>query len=411
MNQAIIFDTTFDATAAGGFDDTSLPGLLCVDDDPNILDGFRRLLRRKFRVYAVLSPAEGLAAIAAQGPFDIVVSDFKMPGMNGVEFLSQVRTLAPDAVRIMLTAHADFATAMSAVNQANVFRFLLKPCTPFVIEKALEAGLEQRRMLTTERHLTAETLLGCVQALVEVLGLVQPEAFSRANRVRRYVQQIVSGLGQRLPWQLDAASMLSQIGWITLPPDLIAKAAAGQPMAGDEWPTFLSHASAGARILEKIPGMHEVAKIIEAQHICFKDLPFKDLPAKPNLDGRRDLPALGAQLLKAAVDFDTLRQNGLRHEDALRQMHSLTGMYMPEILQAMKAIEKTEAKDEIRAIPLANLTVGMILDDELRSKADILLLGKGQIITPTVLHRLQNIPSPQLRNQMCRVRIRPHSGK
>src|SRR5687767_6900750 len=304
----------------------SLPSILCVDDDPNILDGFRRNLRKKFQVHTAAGPGEGMDAINAGGPFAVVVTDYHMPGMDGVRFLAKVRASAPDAVRIVLTGQADVAMAMAAVNQGNIFRFLLKPCTPLVLEKVLLAGWEEHKRLLSERQLIHETLLGCVQVLVELLSAVQPEAFSRATRLRKYVQEVAVKAGLPGVWQIEAAAMLCQIGWVTLPPDLLAKAAANEPFSSDELPIFQAHSSAAARMLEKIPRLDLVAQMIERQHIA-----FRKLPAGMTLDSA-EFGAIGAQVLKAAIAYDRLRMGDLGHDQALHLMREHSGEHMPEIL-------------------------------------------------------------------------------
>ncbi len=102
--------------------------MLLVDDEPNILDGFRRGLRKNFDLETAAGPELGLAALADSGPFAVVVSDFQMPSMNGFQFLSEVARRNPETVRVMLTGQADLRVAASAVNDGNVFRFLTKPC-------------------------------------------------------------------------------------------------------------------------------------------------------------------------------------------------------------------------------------------------------------------------------------------
>jgi response regulator RpfG family c-di-GMP phosphodiesterase len=383
--------------------ETSLPAVLCVDDDVNILDGFRRLLRNKYRLDTAASPHEGLEAVSSSGPFGVILSDFQMHGMNGIEFLSRVRSIAPDSVRIMLTGQGDFSTAMGAVNQGNIFRFLVKPCLPLILEKVLDAGFEQHRLIIAEKQLTQETLLGCVKAMVEVLSIVQPEAFSRSNRARRYLKQIAEGMGITVTWQLEAAAMLSQIGWITLSPDLLAKAAAHQPLSEEEQGRFDLQASAAARILEKIPRLDQVAKIIERQQ-----LPFKD-PADEPLPIESDPVETGALLLKAAIDFDSLRHSGLRDRNVLERMRA-SGTYRRDILDAVTAIERTEAQDEIRTLPFGGLRPGMILEDELHNNDGALLLGAGQEIPASFLERLKNYSYGLTPDHVCKVRIRPAAG-
>lgn len=380
-------------------EDENLPTILCVDDDPSVLDGFRRNLRKKFRVQTAGGPGEGLDLIGQRGPFAVVITDFQMPGMDGIRFLAKARAIAPDTVRIMLTGQADVAMAMAAVNQGNIFRFLLKPCTPLVLEKVLMAAIEHHNRLISERQLMHETLLGCVQVLVELLSVVHPQAFSRATRLRRYVKQIAMRAGLPGVWQFEAAAMLCQIGWITLPPDLLAKAASDESLSGEELPLFQAHSSAAARMLEKIPRLELVAHMIERQHIDLSNLPCGLTICST------DLGTVGAQLLKAVIDYDTLRQRDLRHEEALHKMRQDESVYMPGIIEAMTSIDGTTAKEEVELLPLFALSSGMILEDDLRSTSGMLLLGKGQEVTATLVQRLMNCTYGLPNDHLCKVRI------
>ena len=83
---------------------------------------------------------EGLRAILKDGPFSVIVTDFKMPDMNGTQLLARAGEEAPDMIRIMLTGQADLNTAIDAVNRGHIFRFLTKPCEPDVLRGCLEAG-------------------------------------------------------------------------------------------------------------------------------------------------------------------------------------------------------------------------------------------------------------------------------
>src|SRR5689334_22713738 len=122
--------------------------ILCVDDDPNILQGYKRAFRRDFEIHIAEGGIEGLAMIENEGPFAVVVSDMRMPVMDGIQFLIRVRELAPQSVRMMLTGNADQQTAIDAVNQGNIFRFMTKPCPPDVMATMLNAGIEQYRLIT-----------------------------------------------------------------------------------------------------------------------------------------------------------------------------------------------------------------------------------------------------------------------
>jgi signal transduction histidine kinase len=128
--------------------------ILCVDDDLNLLAGIQRNLRRQFRLETAPGGAEGLELLAKQGPYAVVVADMRMPSMNGAEFLRACCEQFPDTVRIMLTGNADQETAVLAVNQGQVFQFLNKPCPPEALARAIDNGLRQYHLVTTQREMT-----------------------------------------------------------------------------------------------------------------------------------------------------------------------------------------------------------------------------------------------------------------
>jgi len=111
--------------------------VLFVDDEPNLLAAIARKLRRDFDVLTACGPEAGLECLRDQGPFIAVVADMQMPGMDGIVFLSRVKEIQPDAIRIMLTGNADQNTLRRAVEEAEISRFLTKPCSPELLRDAI----------------------------------------------------------------------------------------------------------------------------------------------------------------------------------------------------------------------------------------------------------------------------------
>jgi DNA-binding NtrC family response regulator len=126
--------------------------ILFVDDDPRVLEGYRRTLRRQTHVYVASSPAEGLRLLCEAGPFALVVSDMRMPLMNGAQFLAKVREQDPDTVRMILSGHADQPATLAAVNDGHIYRFLDKPCPPEQLLGAVKDGLEHYRSLIAAKR-------------------------------------------------------------------------------------------------------------------------------------------------------------------------------------------------------------------------------------------------------------------
>lgn len=130
--------------------------ILFVDDDKNALDGYKRLLHGLFEVETALGAGPGLAAIHLIGPFEVVIADMHMPGMNGAEFLARVHQLAPNSVRMILTGHKDLNRAIEAVNEGRIFRYLTKPCEKNDLVHAIELGVAEYRARTEEKELATQ---------------------------------------------------------------------------------------------------------------------------------------------------------------------------------------------------------------------------------------------------------------
>ena len=127
--------------------------VLFVDDEQNILEGVRRQLRKLVALDTAMSAEEGMKAVLEKGPYAVVISDMRMPHMNGTKFLSQVREASPDTVRMILSGQADIDSTIAAINDAQIFRFLIKPCSGEHLVSAVEAGLQQFARNQTVRAL------------------------------------------------------------------------------------------------------------------------------------------------------------------------------------------------------------------------------------------------------------------
>ena len=129
--------------------------ILFVDDEPSALEGFRRVLHRTFDIHTATSGGEGLVALDRDGPFAVVISDMRMPGMNGADFLARVRQKSPPTARMLLTGHADLQAAIDAVNRGRILHFLTKPCERSVLIAAINSGLDQYRAEIEQKTLAA----------------------------------------------------------------------------------------------------------------------------------------------------------------------------------------------------------------------------------------------------------------
>ncbi|MDR3556896.1 MAG: response regulator [Syntrophobacteraceae bacterium] len=351
--------------------------ILFVDDDPNILAGFERLLRKTFPIATALGGQEGLAALSERGPFSVIVSDFRMPEMDGIHFLHRARLAAPESVRIMLSGNADLQTAIEAVNEGHIFRFLTKPCQPQILRDALTAGIRQYELICAERELLEKTLRGSLKVLVEILQLINPEAFGRATRITRLVNKIASAMQAQDLWQIETAAYLSQIGCVILPDEAMKKFYRGQDLTDEEMRLFAMHPFIASELLSNMPRMETVAKIISDQERSFQDTVNAEV-------------LLGSRILKAVLDFDRIHATNISDSDALEIMFSRTGRYDPNVLAALQMVLDVEAGYEKMSLPSRKLKDGMIIDGDLFLQDGRLLVAKGYRVNLTLRERMKN---------------------
>lgn len=365
--------------------------ILCVDDEPNILLGYKRSLRR-YQIDVALGGEEALTLIANQEPYAVVVSDMRMPRMNGVELLAHVKNIAPETVRMMLTGNSDQQTALEAVNEGHIFRFLTKPCSSEDFAKALDAGLAQYGLLVAERELLSKTLSGAVKMLTDVLSLVSPTAFGRASRVRGLTRQIAQALGDDELWMIEIAAMLSQVGCVAIPEETLARLYRGEGLSRNEAEEFAVHPLVGRDLLKNIPRLEGVAEIIGYQEKRFNG----DGPP-PDARYGKAIP-LGSRILKVALDFETLVATGSTPSMAVAELNHREGWYDPDVVATLRDTLKVTQVRVIREVKVHQLVDGMALAADVCTLRGTLLCAKGLEVNAATCARLKNY--------MCNVGIR-----
>ena len=362
--------------------------ILLVDDDNSILDGYRRSLSREFLMETALGGQQALKLAADNGPYAVVVSDMRMPGMDGIQLLSKIKALAPDTIRVMLTGNADMDTAINAINEGSIFRFLNKPCSKEVMAKTLTAALAQYRLVNAERQLLEQTLSGSIQVLTEVLSLVNPAAFSRAERARRYMHHIVTSMNLGDPWQYEVAAMMSQLGCVTLAPETVEAVFNSEQLSPTEQAQYDAHPRVAYDLLSKIPRLEPIAWMIERQN---QPLPARGPDDLETADMRR-----GAGILRLILAYERLIHKGVSRTEAAHSLSLQNKNFSPEFFQALVALDPNAEQGEIRKCRIELLSPGMIVQQEVRTNEGVLLISKGQEVTPPLIIKLKNFHARHL---------------
>jgi hypothetical protein len=214
-----------------------------------------------------------------------------------------------------------------------------------------------------------------------VLSVVSPLSFSRAARIRDYVRHMAEVM--RLPnlWEFELASMLSQIGCIALPPDILEKVEARQALSPQEESSFLSYPSVGAGLIGKIPRLEVIAEIVRHQRTPLRDL------RDPKIT---DVTVAGAQMLMIAMYFDNAVSRGGSPSSALRFMRERPEEYQTTLVNAMETAEVSALDMAAKTITVADLRVGMVANEDIRTKNGLFLVAKNQVISEALVARLKN---------------------
>ena len=414
------------------------PTVLLVDDEPSVLSALRRLFRSQgFRLEQATSGADALALMQTT-PVDLVISDMRMPGMDGAAFLAQVRQAHPSALRILLTGYADIGATISAINDGAIHRYIAKPWDDndllLVVREALqrrELELENTRLLALTQaqnqalvalnqglearvaERTAELQqslsdLAAAHAEVEAHFMLAVTVFSgllelreggmagHARRVADLARRMAAhmGLDDAAQREVQLATLLHDIGKIGFD-DTMLKTPVSK-YGAHQMARYQRHALDGEAALLPLDKLHGVAAIVRQHHERWDGRGFPD-----GLSGEAILP--GARILAAANDYDGLTCGQLaehvytsdKARAALRE--GLYSHYDPKAVEALFAVLtdiESEAQAEV-AVPVADLQPRMVLAVDLLSPQGVVLLPAGHVFQAPLITRLRELNARQ----------------
>ena len=344
--------------------------VLLVDDEPNVLQGYKRQLRKRYDLELAVGGRQALEVIESNGPFAVVVSDMQMPEISGVDLLSRIRELDERIVRIMLTGNADQKTAVDAVNEGNIFRFLNKPCQPEQLAAALDAGLEQYRLVTAEADLLNNTLSGSVRMLTQVLSLAMPKAFGMTQEARRLTRDLAEQIGVGPIWQVEMAAMLMRVGCVSLPADLLQKYLSADELTEGEQELVAQTPAVGHQLIAEIPRLEQVAELIRRQN----DPPSGDTP-------------IVSRILKVVGDYQ--RFAATRAPSKAVELLLSHPAYDHDVTAKLAGLDSMQA--ELLSVDVHELKVGMILEDHVVDLSGRILIAAGNEVHDAMLQKLQMV--------------------
>ncbi|MFQ5569132.1 MAG: HD domain-containing phosphohydrolase [Rhodothermales bacterium] len=406
--------------------DLALPKILLVDDEGDILRSLRRLLRKKFDITTTVEPEEALRFLT-ENEYAILLSDQRMPVMQGTELMAKARLASPDTVRIILTGYSDINAAMEAINKAGVYRFLQKPWNDadlistlcqaaehyaLVKENARLQALtraqneklkefntslktkvfERTRQVTQLNEELSSTFQGALQVLAKLGEMHSPVLSNHARRVTTLSKEVgrCMGMSEKQLFQLEIAATLHDIGKIGMEPALLRRHQA--VLSPNETAVLLTHATTGAALMKLIPNLEEAALYVRHHHEQYEGKGFPD-----KLFGR-NIP-LGARIIAAVDAYDNALNNrttfGTTTPEKARQYvkERSPREFDPDVVAIlMVLLEESEVDQEPEAIEVEvdvrDLQTGMVLSRDMLNDQGLLILPKDTRLDETHLYQL-----------------------
>lgn len=374
--------------------------ILFVDDDTKVLNGVKRRLHRIYDIYVARSGQEGLRILDHEGPFAVAVADQRMPGMDGLAFLKALMERAPLTARIMLTGNADRKTAIDAVNEGRVFRFLNKPCRMENLSQALDDGIQSYNLLTREKQLLEQTLAGSVKLLIDILAISNPDLFQRISVLRNAAKRFGKQLNAVPEWELDMAVMLSSIGDVMLPPEVRTKLRNGEPLEKVEQELVTSAPEVARDLLLNIPRMRPIAEAI-----YYKDKGFDGSGFPYDAVKGTDIP-LTARILQVLQHVLAPADGSAPNPEVFAKLEKSANLLDPELVEAARECFSRQKPDaekgrgRVCEVSVSGLLPGDKILDDLKTETGKLALSENHTLTQALIQRirqfnkLQNLKTP-----------------
>lgn len=326
--------------------------ILIVDDEEDNLELLNRTLRHDFEIIKTVSPTEAIN-ILKENSIDVIISDYKMQEMDGVEFLKRSCEVSPNSVRLLVTAYSDTNILIDAINLGKIYRYIKKPWDPEELLGIIKTAAEYFQLKKETDNLIydlKELFSGTINAIIEALDAKDSFTLGRSRRVTFFALKMVKyfNLPASESGKLGLAGLLHDIGMIGVSEDILNKT---DKLSTEEFDNVKKHVFHGVKILEDIKQLKEVVEIINCHHERF------DGSGYPRGIKGDEIP-LSAKIISIADAYDSMisdrsYREGLSHEDAMQRIREQSGkQFDPVVVAAFEAtiIEALEEIDKVEQL-------------------------------------------------------------
>ncbi len=373
--------------------------VLYVDDETALLSAFTSLFRREgLQIHTLADSTSIDRSLEQDGPFALVVSDQRMPGLDGVGTLERVRLKSPDTIRVMLTGFADQDDTVRAINTAEISRYIAKPWDDTQLRQIVHECVDSYNLAGENHYLSHELALRnasleellegtvgeTIQLLSHLISYINIHAANQTDRVRTLGNAVLNlshTITAEERWDIQRALELFNLGIAVLPPWIQVTLNKEGLWSLARFPVALNHHLMAYDLLKDIPRFDRVARIIQLSH---KDFDGGGEPVSIVIKGH-DLP-LGARLLRILIDLDSLSTEHFRGRDMLQKMVHQGKKYDTELISLMLGLESTlRGSHAEKRASIQELEEGMILVEDMVTLRGHVMIRAGSTLTKPVL--------------------------
>lgn len=351
--------------------------ILIVDSDGKALAATQRRLRGDFKTHIALGPQVGLQRVREEGPFALVMAEFAMPEMDGVDFLARVRELAPWTTRVLLSrVPMDVGDMLRVVNEAKVFHLLASSCSETALHKVATDGVDRFKRIALANQDMNDSLSLFAKTAHEIVCSLRGYLRDMLNPVLPLLRSLCQTMGDSCPAVTETAFVLSIIGLASLPPDLVTRITQGQPMEPAERIVFAAHPEYAVAMIRDLPQLIEVSSILSG---------YAQVLRGENGGNLAGLPT-SSVLLALTMECRLGMYERLDPADIVKRC---TGnpLYTSPMLRALEAGLANIDQREV-VVPAERLQPGMVLARAamgMRDGHDVALIAQGYELTRTTI--------------------------
>lgn len=430
-------------------EDVPLSGtILCVDDEAQILTSLKRLLRRAGHTVSLANSGAEALDLLRENPVDLVISDMRMPEMDGNAFLSQVASEWPDTIRMLLTGFSDMESTIGAINNGSIYRYIAKPWDDTDLLLTIQSALETKNLrderdqligITKQQNEELQQLNDSLEEKVQtrtkdlqkatlklvesneqikqaysdsiavfsrLISIREGDASNHGERIAKLAGKVAVAMQQDEEFceDLHHAALLHDIGKMGLSDDLLKTPY--DALNEEQRQKYQEHSVNGEAILVSLGPLSAAASIIRSHHERFDGTGFPD-----KLKGE-DIP-LGARILCVVNDFDDLLSGSLQgrvldQTAAVRYLNTnVNSRYDKAVVTAFLSIideEQTLAVDKELILSIDDVVAGMTLAEDVFLRENVLMLRSGQVLTESFIEKFKSMKSDSGDTKLLKVR-------